>query len=118
MICLATLPGEAAHTQARILLAAETARPGDTVLAGVHLRMEPGWHTYWKNSGGSGMPTEIEWRLPVGVTAGQIQEPIPEKLANQELTTFTYTNKVVLLEPLNLAPNLRSGPIVLKAKEK
>src|SRR5262245_21482710 len=36
----------AAHTQARLILAAETARPGDTVMAGIHLRMDPKWHTY------------------------------------------------------------------------
>jgi len=27
-------------------LSADTARPGDTVLAGVDMKMEPGWHTY------------------------------------------------------------------------
>ena len=43
---LGGFPAEAAHTQARLLLALETARPGDTVLAGIHMRMDPGWHTY------------------------------------------------------------------------
>src|SRR5678815_4326049 len=51
---LAPLSAHAAHTQARLVLSAEMARPGDTVLAGVHLKMDPGWHTYWRNSGQSG----------------------------------------------------------------
>ena len=109
---------QAAHTQARLILAAETARPGDTVLAGVHLHMDPHWHTYWKNSGGSGIPTTIEWQLPSGVSAGEIQWPLPEKLPDKELTTYIYNNDVVLLVPLTLAPGLRPGPLELKAKVK
>src|SRR5262245_8903178 len=67
-------------TQARLLLAAEMAKPGDEILAGVELRMEPGWHTYWRNGGDSGAPTEIKWRLPEGLSVGDILWPAPEKL--------------------------------------
>jgi DsbC/DsbD-like thiol-disulfide interchange protein len=59
--CLAGVSASAAHTQARLVLSAETARPGDTVLAGVQLRMDPRWHTYWRNPGASGMETKIEY---------------------------------------------------------
>lgn len=113
--CLAALSAHAAHTQARLVLAAESARPGDTVLAGVQLRMDARWHTYWQNPGASGMATKIEWDLPAGVTAGAIQWPVPEKLPDEDLTTYIYTNEVVLLVPLKLAADLRSGPLDLKA---
>jgi thiol:disulfide interchange protein len=106
----------AAHTQARLILAAETARPGDTVLAGVLLRMEPHWHTYWKNAGASGIATSIKWDLPAGITAGEIQWPVPEKLPPDDLTTYVYENEVVLLVPLKLASDLPPGPRELKAK--
>jgi len=117
--CLDVLPVQAApaaHTQARLILAAETARPGDTVLAGVQLRMDPRWHTYWRNPGASGIATKIEWQLPPGVTAGATQWPIPEKLPDEDLTTYIYTNEVVLLVPLKLAANARAGPLQLKAE--
>ena len=65
-ICLAAIAAHAAHTQVRLILSADTARPGDTVMAGVDLKLEPGWHTYWKNPGAAGMPTRIEWQLPPG----------------------------------------------------
>ena len=114
--CLAALTAHAAHTQARLVLAADTARPGDTILAGVDLKMEPGWHTYWKNPGEAGMATKIEWQLPRGVTAGEIQWPLPEKLPPAEVTTYGYNNEVMLVVPLTLATNLPAGPIDLKAK--
>jgi thiol:disulfide interchange protein DsbD len=115
-ICLAALTASAAHTQARLILSADTARPGDTVLAGVDLKMEPGWHTYWKNPGAAGYATKIEWQLPPGVTVGEIQWPLPEKLPPVEVTTYGYDNEVVLLVPLKLAADLKPGPLDLKAK--
>jgi thiol:disulfide interchange protein DsbD len=114
--CLVAFTASAAHTQARLILSASTARPGDTVLAGVDLKMEPGWHTYWKNPGAAGMATKIEWQLPPGVTAGEIQWPLPEKLPPAEVTTYGYDNEVVLLVPLKLAADLKPGPLDLKAK--
>ena len=111
-----SLGAHAAHTQARLILTAETARPGDTVLAGIHLQMDAGWHTYWRNPGDSGMATKIVWSLPPGVTAGEIQWPVPHKLTDSELTTYIFTNEVMLLVPLTLASNLPAGPLELKAK--
>ena len=78
----------AAHTQVQLLLSADTAKPGDTIWAGVDLKMEPGWHTYWKNPGDAGQATEIKWTLPAGVTAGEIQWPLPKKLPPSEVTTY------------------------------
>lgn len=115
---LLTIPAvaKAAHTEAELLLANASARPGDTVLAGVRMQMEPEWHTYWKNSGASGIATSIEWELPKGITAGEIQWPVPKKLPPDELTTYIYENEVVLLIPLKLATNLAPGSYVIKAK--
>lgn len=117
LLCWSGFAGLAAgHTQARLLLAVESAHPGDTVLAGVELRMEPGWHTYWRNAGGPGIPPKIDWHLPQGITAGTIQWPIPEKLPADELTTYIYQEQAVLLVPLKLAADLRPGLLELKAE--
>src|SRR5258708_1524541 len=116
IFCLCAFAAQAAHTHARLLLAAETARPGDTVLAGVRLTMDPHWHTYWTNSGASGAPTEIFWQLPAGVTAGEILWPVPEKLPDAEFTTYIYKDDVILLTRLKLGQDLRPGPLEIKVK--
>lgn len=113
---LTMVSAQAAHTQAQLVLADEMARSGETVLAGVHLKMEAGWHTYWKNPGEAGMATKIQWQLPQGVTAGDIQWPLPEKLPPAEVTTFGYGDEVVLLVPLKLASDVKPGPLALSAK--
>lgn len=103
------------HTTAELLLPLDTARAGQTVLAGVRLRMEPGWHTYWKNAGESGAPTEIQWELPPGITAGEIQWPAPKRHVAAGLVTFVLHGEAVLLVPLQLAADLQSGELTLKA---
>ena len=116
LFAVAAFSAEAAHTKARLLLSADTARPGDTVMAGIQLQMDERWHTYWKNSGDSGLPTTIGWQLPPGVTAGEIRWPAPEKLSEKELTTYIYQGQVILLVPLKLSPDLAPGPLEIKAK--
>ena len=110
-------PGSAfaAATQASLLLSAQKAKPGDTIMAAVRLEMSPGWHTYWKNGGDSGGPTVIKWQLPEGVSAGEIQWPTPEKDVTEGLITYIYHGEAILLVPLKLATNLTPGPIELKA---
>jgi thiol:disulfide interchange protein len=103
------------HTQAKLILSVDTAKPGDTIWAGVDLKMEPAWHTYWKNPGAAGMATEIKWQLPPGISAGEIQWPLPDKFPPVEVTTYGYTNETVLLVPLKIGTNVSSGSVDLKA---
>ncbi len=107
----------AAHTRVQLLLSADTVRPGDTIWAGVDLKMDPDWHTYWKNPGEAGMATKIEWQLPPGVNAGETQWPLPEKLPPAEVTTYGYNGEVMLLIPLKVPADFKPGfAFDLKAK--
>ena len=97
------------------MLPTELAQPDTTILVGVDLKMDSGWHTYWKNPGSAGIATEIKWQLPPGVTAGEIQWPLPHVIPPAEVATYGYEKEVVLLVPLTLAAGLKPGPLVLKA---
>lgn len=117
-LCLTGPGANAAHTRATLILDAATAKPGDTVLAAVRLEMDPGWHTYWKfgGEGGLGMGTRITWQLLPGLTVGEIQWPVPEKLPAKNATTYIYHDEAALLVPLTLAPDLKPGPLEISAK--
>jgi thiol:disulfide interchange protein DsbD len=115
-VCFTVSAARAAHTGTQLLLSADTAKPGDTVMAAVQLKMEPGWHTYWKNPGEAGQATQIKWTLPPGITAGEIQWPLPQKLPPAEITTYGYEDEVMLLVPLTLGKNLPAVPLNLSAK--
>src|SRR4051812_43251091 len=65
--------GRKRAVRARLVLSHETAKPGDTVMAGIELTHNPGWHTYWQNAGDSGDATKIFWALTDGISAGEIR---------------------------------------------
>jgi thiol:disulfide interchange protein/DsbC/DsbD-like thiol-disulfide interchange protein len=78
-------------------------------------QIRPGWHTYWRNPGDSGAPTRIDWDLPAGFSAGDIQWPYPERIAYGPLMNFGYNNEVfypVLITPPAALP---AGPVTLLA---
>lgn len=108
----------AAATQTRVdlLLDHEAAKPGQTIVAGVRLQMPEGWHTYWRNPGDSGKATEIKWHLPDGITAGDIQWPVPEKFESEGFYTYVFHDTVVLRVPLTIAADAKPGPVEIRAK--
>jgi thiol:disulfide interchange protein DsbD len=103
-------------TKAKLVLEAQAAKPGETVLAGVQLQIAPRWHVYWRNPGETGIPVSIEWTLPDGVTADPIQWPVPEVLKESDLTAYVYQIQASLIVPIRLAPTLKPGPVRLAAK--
>ncbi|MCI0745986.1 MAG: hypothetical protein L0Y58_11320, partial [Verrucomicrobia subdivision 3 bacterium] len=116
VLLLLTTPVEAATTKVKLILPVETAAPGQTFLAGLELKMASGWHTYWRNPGDAGATTEIDWTLPPGVTAGEIQWPVPEKIKFGDLLTYGYHDEVVLLIPLTIAPTASPASVELKGE--
>ena len=53
--------------------------PGSGFIAALRLEHSEGWHTYWK-SPGIGDATTIEWSLPQGWIADDIDWPVPHKI--------------------------------------
>lgn len=104
------------NTTARLVLGANVVRPGDTVWAGVHLKMQPKWHTYWLNPGESGMATAVEWELPTGVGAGALRWPLPETYESGGMTTYVYHDETVLMSPLTIGTDVAPGPLTISAR--
>jgi thiol:disulfide interchange protein DsbD len=69
---------------------------GQPLLLGLRIDHQPHWHTYWKNPGDSGLPTLLEWQLPAGVSAGEIQWPTPKKLPLGPLMNYGYEGTLLL----------------------
>ena len=110
---LGTGPGAVVSTEqvrAELLAhAPQGAGPGQTVWVGLQIRHKPQWHTYWKNSGDSGLPTQLQWTLPAGVTAGEIQWPLPQKIRIGSLANYGYEGTVLLPVQLTIGPDFKPG---------
>ena len=94
--------------------------PGKEVWVGLQLAHQPEWHTYWKNSGDSGLPTQLTWTLPAGVTAGDIAWPRPTKIPIGNLANYGYEGTVLLPVPLTITaafkPSLLARELELRLK--
>jgi thiol:disulfide interchange protein len=104
------------HVEAELVTDKAAAKPGTPLTVGLKLRMEPQWHTYWKNPGDSGLPTRVRWKLPPGWKAGELQWPYPQPLPVGPLMNFGYEDEVVLLAELTPPAAAPAGKVVIGAK--
>ncbi|EGI75423.1 protein-disulfide reductase DsbD family protein [Hylemonella gracilis] len=87
--------------------------PGQTFWAGLRITHAKDWHTYWKNPGDSGLPTELRWTLPPGIQAGDIAWPAPKKFAigaSDPLINYGYEDTVLLPVPLTVSKDFQVAP--------
>ncbi len=80
---------------------------GQALWVGLQLTHQPEWHTYWRNPGDSGLPTHIELNLPAGITAGDVQWPLPHKLKAGNLTNYGFEKTVLLAVPLTVSKQFK-----------
>ncbi len=97
---------------ARLVPEAGSVVPGGTLWVDLHLDIIPGWHTYWRNPGDSGLPTEIAWQLPAGFTAGDALWPVPERFVVGDIGNYGYRGTADLLVPIAAPAGLQRGGIV------
>jgi thiol:disulfide interchange protein DsbD len=85
---------------------------GGTLWVDLHLDIASGWHTYWRNPGDSGLPTEIAWELPAGFSAGEIAWPAPERFVVGSIGNYGYKDSADLLVPIAAPADLNPGSTV------
>lgn len=83
--------------------------PGETITVGLHQQIAPHWHTYWSNPGDSGTATSIDWDLPEGFVAGDIQWPAPHYFTMGPVGNYGYENDVTLLVPITVPDTAQPG---------
>ncbi|KQP21696.1 protein-disulfide reductase DsbD [Pseudorhodoferax sp. Leaf267] len=98
--------------------APEGVEPGKPLWLGLSLTHKPDWHTYWKNSGDSGLPTSLEWQLPAGLAAGDIAWPVPRKIPIGSLANYGYEGTVLLPVPLTVTPDFKAPALASQIEVK
>ena len=102
-------PGDA-KVKASLLAESTACTPGAEQYIGVHLKMEKGWHVYWRYAGDSGAPILVEFDAPEGVTIGQPLWPAPQRyIDGGVLLNYTYEDEVTLLFPVTLDADAQPG---------
>src|SRR5512139_2364254 len=119
VLCLAapaaTAQVRTPHVEAELLPERTAIVPGEPLTVALRLSIIPGWHTYWRNPGDSGEPTRLEWRLPAGFRADEIEWPVPERLPAGPLMNFGYQGEALHLVRIEAPGDLAVGTAVTLA---
>jgi len=83
----------------------------DALRAGVEIKLKPGWHTYWRYPGDSGVPPRFTFPGSDNVAAVKVLYPAPKAIIDETGTTIGYTDDVVF--PLRVVPRDKSKPVRL-----
>lgn len=82
------------------------------LLAGVQLRMDGGWKTYWRNPGDSGVPPSFDFAGSKNLKHAEVLYPAPHRFADADGTAIGYDDEVVF--PVRIMPEREGEPIELK----
>jgi thiol:disulfide interchange protein DsbD len=109
-------PVRTAHVEAELVPAQTALVPGSPTTVALRLKMDRGWHTYWRNPGDSGLPTTSAWTLPSGLSAGSIEWPAPRALPVGPLVNYGYEDEVFLLTEITAAPSFAGSTANIAAR--
>ena len=107
-------PYRSERVQLDLVAQDRAAVPGRETVMALHVRLSPGWHTYWRNSGDAGLPPEFTWTLPAGWSAGETVWPAPGRMpeGGGTLMTFGWKGEVWLPVRLKVPAGARPGQAV------
>ena len=115
--CLAAPPGESPwvkenFSKARLVSGTVGGADNGELLAGVQIRLEPGWKTYWRTPGDSGVPPSFDWSGSKNLKEAQVLYPAPHRFADASGTAIGYEDEVVF--PVKITPEREGEPVELK----
>jgi DsbC/DsbD-like thiol-disulfide interchange protein len=99
------------HSAVRLLAGS---RSGAVLLGGIAIQLQPGWKTYWRTPGDSGVPPRFDFSKSENVEAVTILWPAPTKFDDGAGGhSLGYHDQVVL--PLRIVAKNADKPVTLRA---
>ena len=89
------------HSRARLI---SGGMQGNHWLAGIEITLDPGFKTYWRNPGDSGLPPRFDWSGSENVAGAEVRFPAPYRHEDAAGVAYVYGKKVLL-------------PVLVKAKD-
>jgi DsbC/DsbD-like thiol-disulfide interchange protein len=97
------------------LIAGSTGTGAPMLRAGIAMRIAPGWKTYWRYAGDSGLPPHFEFTGSENVKSVNVLWPVPRRFADGAGgNSIGYTGDVVF--PLQIVPQDARRPVTLRVK--
>jgi DsbC/DsbD-like thiol-disulfide interchange protein len=100
------------HSAVRLLAGS---RSGTVLLGGINFQLQPGWKTYWRTPGDSGVPPRFDFRKSENIETVTVLWPAPMKFDDGGGGhSLGYRDQVVL--PLRIVTKSADKPVTLRAE--
>lgn len=83
-------------------------------VAGLNIRLAPGWKTYWRAPGDAGIPPQFNWSGSTNVASVKVQYPVPEVMDQNGIRSIGYHDGVMF--PLWIETHDPNAPIQLRGE--
>jgi DsbC/DsbD-like thiol-disulfide interchange protein len=97
------------------LIAASPLRDGgaEVLRAGIQIQLQPGWKTYWRYPGDSGVPPRFDFAKSENVATTEVLWPAPQRFPDGAGGhSIGYTGTVIL--PVRIVPRDPAKPVTLR----
>src|SRR6478735_11606245 len=96
-------------------LVAGSGKSGDAQLrAGVEIKMQPGWKTYWRYPGDSGVPPHFDFSGSENLKKADVFYPAPHLFTDETGHSLGYKDTVIF--PVVVSPQQSGKPVRLRVK--
>ena len=122
LLCAASFPASAAdvspwdndiRSAVRLIGASAIRESGGPVLrAGIEIKMQPGWKTYWRYPGDAGVPPVFDFTASDNVEAVTVLWPAPVRFSDGSGNSIGYKSAVIF--PLRVVPREQGKPVTLR----
>ena len=106
--------GDARSAVRLIAGAAVRASAAPAMRAGIEIRLGPGWKTYWRYPGDSGVPPRFDFAGSENVGNVTVLWPAPHRFTDDGGTSIGYKHNIVF--PLRVTPRDAGKPVTLRLK--
>jgi DsbC/DsbD-like thiol-disulfide interchange protein len=96
------------------LIAGANKSGAESLRAGIEIKIQPAWHTYWRYPGDSGVPPRFNFSGSDNVATVKVLYPAPKAITDEVGTTIGYKDNVIL--PLRVFPRQMDKPVTLHLK--
>jgi DsbC/DsbD-like thiol-disulfide interchange protein len=102
-------------TRSSVRLVAGSSKSSEAKLrAGVEIKLQPGWKTYWRYPGDSGVPPRFDFAGSDNVLRAKVLYPAPHLFTDETGNSLGYKTNVVF--PVQVTPKQAGKPVTLRLK--
>ena len=83
-------------------------------LVGIQIHLDPGYKTYWRDPGDSGLPPVFDWQGSENVATVDVRWPVPVRFADGSGSSIGYKDSVILPVLVTLRDTAQRARLKLK----